>query len=217
MIERWRQWLEETHGETFELVRHFAGGLFDSEMLSIPGEWVKVAAGVFAALVSVGLIALPVYYLFFNLVEGSFGKARVFLEIRDNEYVFIALAAALTALLTAIEWQSLFPTRRDCLALAGLPVSARQMFLAKFGALTLLFAVFVLAMNLPWAIGYCITTAGHWQNDPSAWAVIGANFGATGGICIFVFFSLLAVQGTLSTFCQRASSAASPSGCSRQC
>src|SRR5205807_2296817 len=107
------------------------------------------------------------------------------------------LAAALTALLTAIEWQSLFPTRRDCLALAGLPVSARQIFLAKFGALTLLFAVFVLAINLPWAIGYCMTTAGHWQNDPSALAVIDANFGATGGICIFVFFSLLAVQGIL--------------------
>ncbi len=29
-----------------------------------------------------------------------------------------------TALLTALEWQALFPSRRDCLALASLPVSA---------------------------------------------------------------------------------------------
>jgi predicted permease len=197
MIERWRTWLEDTHGATFELVRHFAGCLFDSEMLSIPGEWVKVAAGIFAVLVSAIYVALPFYNYFFNAVDGHFGKARVFLEIRDNEYVFIAVAAAITALLTTIQWQSLFPTRRDCLALAGLPVSARQMFLAKFGALTLAFVVFVLAMNLPWAVGYSLAAAGHWQNDPSALAVIGANFGAMAGACIFVFFSLLAVQGIM--------------------
>ena len=197
MIEHWRHWLEETHGATFELVRHFAAGFFDSEMLSIPGEWAKVAAGIFAVLVSAIYVALPFYYHFFNAIDDHFGKARVYLEIRDSEYVFIAVAAGITALLTAIQWQSLFPTRRDCLALAGLPVSARQIFLAKFGALTLLFAVFVLAMNLPWAIGYSITTADHWQHYPSVLVVIGANFGATAAACVFVFFSLLAVQGML--------------------
>ena len=46
MIERWRAWLEETHSDNFELVRHFAGSFFDSEMLSVPGEWAKVAAGI---------------------------------------------------------------------------------------------------------------------------------------------------------------------------
>ena len=197
MIERWRQWLEETHGGNFELVRHFAGGFFDSEMLSIPGEWVKVAVGVFAVLVSMGFVAFTTFYSLFNLMEGRFTKAHIFIEIRGNEFVFIGLAAGATALLTALQWQSLFPTRRDCLALAGLPVSARQVFFAKLNALVLMFAVFVLAMNLPWAVEYCMTTAGHWENDPSTLAIIGANFAATGGICVFVFFSLLAMQGIL--------------------
>ena len=197
MIERWRQWLEETHGETFELVRHFAAGFFDSEMLSIPGEWVKVAAGVFAALVSVGFVVFTTFYMLFNSMEGHLTKARIFTEIRGNEFVFISLAAAVAALLTALEWPSLFPTLRDCLALAALPVSARQIFFAKFAALALIFAAFVLAMNLPWAIEYSMTTAGHWENDPSPFTVIGANFAATAGICVFVFFSLLAIQGIL--------------------
>src|SRR5207248_698729 len=90
-----------------------------------------------------------------------------------------------------------FPTRRDCLALASLPVSARQIFLAKFGALLLMFAVFVVAMNLPWAMEFAMTTSGHWANDPPAVAIIAANFAATGGACVFVFFSLLALQGIL--------------------
>ncbi|HTX37058.1 MAG TPA: ADOP family duplicated permease [Bryobacteraceae bacterium] len=42
-----------------------------------------------------------------------------------------------------------------------------------------------------------MTTAGHWENDPSSFTVIAANFAATGGICVFVFFSLLAIQGIL--------------------
>ena len=49
MIERWRQWLEETHSDNFELVRHFAGGFFDSEMLSIPVDTLAPPPGLSAA------------------------------------------------------------------------------------------------------------------------------------------------------------------------
>src|ERR1041385_3251528 len=198
MIPRVRAWLEETHSDNFELVRHFAAGFFDSEMLSIPGEWLKVAVGVLAVLLSAGFLALTTYYQSFNLMEAAgLSKARIFLEIRADELSFIAIAAGITALLTALEWQSLFPSKRDCLALAGLPVTVRQIFLAKFGALLLMFAAFVLAMNLPWAMEFATTTAGHWEYDPPTIAVIAANFAATGGACAFVFFSLLALQGIL--------------------
>ena len=117
--------------------------------------------------------------------DAGLSKARIFLEIRADELSFIAIAAAVTALLTALEWQALFPSRRDCLALAGLPVSVRQIFLAKFAALVLMFSVFALAMNLPWAMEFATTTAGHWENEPSGFLVIAANFSATGGACAF--------------------------------
>ena len=48
MRARLRAWLEETHSDNFELVRHFVGGFFDSEMLSMPGEWMKVAVGLWS-------------------------------------------------------------------------------------------------------------------------------------------------------------------------
>ena len=43
-----RRWLRETHGPGFELLRHFTGSFFDSELTSLPGEWSKVAAGIVA-------------------------------------------------------------------------------------------------------------------------------------------------------------------------
>src|ERR1700756_366888 len=55
-------------------------------------------------------------------------------------------AGILAAVLTALQWQSLFPSLRDCLALAALPVKPRQIFLAKSGALLLVFAAFVLSL-----------------------------------------------------------------------
>ena len=198
MTARVRAWLEETHSDNFELVRHFASGFFDSEMLSIPGEWLKVAVGVLAVLLSAGFLALTTYYQSFNMMEGAgLSRARIFQEIRADELSFIAIAAGITALLTALEWQALFPSKRDCLALAGLPVSVRQIFLAKFGALVLMFAVFAIGLNLPWAMEFATTTAGHWENEPSGFLVTAANFAATAGACAFVFFSLLALQGIL--------------------
>ena len=122
---------------------------------------------------------------------------RIYQEIRADELTFIAVAMGVTALLATLQWQSLFPNLRDYLALASIPVSARQIFLAKSGALLLAFAVFVLALNLPWAILFAAATSGHWQENPSTLSVVAANFAATGGACIFVFFTLLACQGIL--------------------
>ena len=36
-----RNWLEETHASGIELVRHFLGCSFDSEMFGGQGEWQK--------------------------------------------------------------------------------------------------------------------------------------------------------------------------------
>jgi putative ABC transport system permease protein len=197
MRTRLRAWLEETHSDNFELVRHFLDRFFDSEGLAAPDEWTRVAGGVVAVLISAGILALTTYSDGFKRMEDAgLSKERIFQTTRADELTFIGVAMGITALLTSFQWQALFPSRRDCLALASLPVSARQIFLAKFGALLLVFAVFVVSMNLPWALEFAAATAGHWAHDPGI-KVAAANFAAMGGVCVFVFFSLLAVQGIL--------------------
>ena len=78
---------------------------------------------------------------------------------------------ALTALLTLLQWQSLFPSLRDYMALTGFPVSARQIFAAKFGALVLIFVAFVLSLTGPLAGNF------------SAWSSAGTGRKTLPGMC----------------------------------
>src|SRR5215813_9873911 len=138
MISRLREWVEETHSTGFELLRHFLVRFFDNDMVSVPGEWQKVAAGIFAALISVGFGALQIYWTRYrHLHSGPFEIYRQ--GVRDDLFSFLAVTMAVTALLTILQWQSLFPSLRDCLALAGLPVRPREIFFAKFSALMIIF------------------------------------------------------------------------------
>jgi hypothetical protein len=182
-----------------ELLRHFLDTFFDSEALAASGEWKKSAIGVLAAFLSAGILVLNVYsgrYAILNSPAHS-TAALYRTELRSDLLLFIGLAFAVTAVLTLLQWQSLFPNRRDCLALAGLPISARDIFLMKSGALTILFSGYVLSINLPWAILFTTAISGGWQENPSTLVLIAATFVTMAGACCFAFLILLALQGLL--------------------
>ena len=54
---------------------------------------------------------------------------------------------AVTGFLRLLAWQSLFPSRRDYMALAGLPVRPPQIFVARFASVLLLSLAITLAMG----------------------------------------------------------------------
>jgi predicted permease len=198
MNARVRSWLDETHGAGFELVRHFAARFFDSEMVATPGEWTKVAVGAFAALVSVGALMLPTYIQRYNhLLSDASSPLGYQQGVRDDVSTFIAVAMWITALLTAIQWQSLFPSLRDYLALASLPVKPLQIFRAKFAALLLMFGALAVTLAAPTAMLFSAASAGRWRENPSAAVNVAATFLAIAGGCAFVFFGLVALQGLL--------------------
>jgi predicted permease len=182
-----------------ELLRHFLETFFDSEALAVSGEWKKTAIGVLAAFLSAGILALETYakrYAFLNSpIHSTVALYRS--ELRSDLLAFIGLAFAVTGVLTLLQWQSLFPNRRDCLALAGLPISARDIFLTKSGALMVLFTGYVLSINLPWAVLFTTATAGAWQENPNTLVLIAATFVTLAAACCFAFLVLLAVQGLL--------------------
>src|SRR5947209_7742735 len=203
MASRLKAWLQETHGTGFELIRHFLANFFDTEG-SIPGEWQKVAAGILATLLSASILFIRMFMERYDMMDGGSGESAagrlsqgaIFAEMSSDMLLLIAIAMALTAVLTALQWQSLFPTLRDCLALAGLPVRPRQIFLAKSVALVLVFGTYVVALcSMPTQI-FTVITAGHFQYS-SAFAAAVAGFAAMAGGCAFVFFSLIALQGVL--------------------
>jgi predicted permease len=191
-------WLEETRSVRFELVRHFVARFFDSEMVTSAEQWQKAAIGLAATLLSAGYIVINIYWKRYAFLQAPSlsSPQKYHLEIRADMLLFIALALAITALVTVLEWQALFPTMRDCLALAGLPVPPRQIFLAKFTALALMFGAFVILLNLPWAALFAGAASGPWQEAATPVYLL-ANFVATAGASAFVFLSLLSVQGLL--------------------
>jgi predicted permease len=201
-MNRLRQWLEETHSDTFELVRHFLARFFDTEIGATSDDWRKVAIGVFASLVSLGIIGFTTYLARFRLLQDAANSTPQLYQaaVRGDLISLLAIVMAITAVLTLLQWQSLFPSLRDYMALAGFPVSARQIFLAKFAALVLLFAAFVLSLTGPLAGFFGTVIRGHWQENPSAQILGVATFAALAGSGVCVFFSLLAVQGLLLNF-----------------
>ena len=202
MTARLRQWLEETHSDTFELVRHFLARFFDTEIGASAGDWHTLAIGAFATLVSLGLLGLQVYQARFRILQDdAFSTRQLYHATVHADFLgLLAITMALTALLTLLQWQSLFPSLRDYMALTGFPVSARQIFAAKFGALVLVFAAYAISLTGPLAGFFGWVIRGNWQENPSGTVLTAATFAALAGASAFVFFALLALQGVLLNF-----------------
>src|ERR1017187_5435936 len=202
MTARLRQWLEETHSDTFELVRHFLARFFDTEIGASAGDWHKVAIGIFASLVSLGILGFTTYLARFRLLQDpAHSTPQLYHATVHADFLgLLAITMALTALLTLLQWQSLFPSLRDYMALTGFPVSARQIFAAKFGALVLVFAAYAISLTGPLAGFFGWVIRGNWQENPSGTVLTAATFAALAGASAFVFFALLALQGGLLNF-----------------
>jgi len=174
-----KEWLAETHGVRFELIRHFLPGFFGAELTGGPGA---VAMGASSWML---LFAL----LFFKYKKlGDLGlHARMPAEAANDVLTLSAIGVCLTALLVAVLWQSLYPSLRDYLALAALPVSGADIFCAKFAAVSLVFTTLLVVAPLPAAV--------------VLGGVAGANvldsFGTIGGFCAVTFFGLIGLQGIL--------------------
>ena len=186
-------WLEKTHGTRFELMRHFLATIFDSEMFSVRGQWGSIAIGAFAMTIPAGMI----------LLESPSGrKLAVSLASAQSmawtdRLSSLTLMISITAILALLAWQSLFPGRRDYLALAALPVRSRQIFAARFSCVLLMAAVITFILILPpaGAAPHPIKLAsGEAWLPPSTAA---ARTVATAFGCLFIFFSLVGLQGLL--------------------
>src|SRR5580658_6566771 len=162
-----RKWLRETHGPSFELLRHFLRRFFDSDLVTSPGQ---------TALALIG--ASSMFLTWFPFFTGPLKDKYVHLSalaapgpyrqaIRADELWLITMTMSAIGLLTAIEWQSLFPSLGDYRAIGWLPVRARQIFGAKLLALLIVAAAAVVTLNLLPCLGFPALSAGRWAFEPS--------------------------------------------------
>jgi len=192
---RVRDWLEETHSTAFELRRHFFLRFFDSDLVSTPGQWRVVAGGAFGILLSLSLIWVQAYYHKYLELNKLSTAEPLELALLADVLFLITLAMCAIGLFTTLLWTSLFPGLRDYLALAALPIRMRDVFAAKFTALLSLAGTFVVAVTVPPSIFLPMLAAGH--NMRNAAPQIPGIFVSSSLAALFVFFSLVTVQGVL--------------------
>ena len=190
-----RERLEETHSSRFELGRHFFRRFFDSDFVSAPGQLRVVAGGLIAVLLSSSILFTVAYYhKYLELNKLDDPTPFRLASIADVLFI-ISLSMALIGLFTTLQWTSLFPGLRDYLALAALPFRPRDLFIAKFAALSLCASAFVVATTaLPSLVLPILQDGTH---SSHAFLNIGGIFIASSLAALFMFFLLVALQGLL--------------------
>jgi len=195
MTPAFRNWLEETHSSGFELRRHFFRRFFDSDLVATPGQWRVVAAGALAIVLSSSLIFLQAYMHKYN----ELAKLDTPQPYRDavvaDSLFLITFGMLIIALFTTLQWPSLFPGLRDYLALAGLPIRMRDIFVAKFSALVAFAGLFILAATVPPSLALPIVMDVRWA-EHLGWQLLALLISCIMA-AVFVFFALVAVQGVL--------------------
>ena len=192
-----REWLSQTHGPAFELLRHFLLRFFDSGLVTTPGQSVGAIIGAVSLL-------LPWFPLFAGPLRFKYAHFSSLptpepyrMALRGDELWLITMVMAAIGLLTAIKWQSLFPGLRDYRVLGPLPLRARQVFAAKLAALLLIAGAAVLLIAALPSLIFPALSGGRWAFQQSLGVRVLAqatSFAAASG---FLFLALVALQGVL--------------------
>jgi hypothetical protein len=190
-----RGWIEETHSPGFELCRHFFLRFFDSELISDVSQTKTVAGGALGILVSLCLMFGQAYYHKYRMLLELDSPEPYRHAVLGDALFLIALTMTGAALFTTLQWPALFPTLRDYLALASLPVRMSEIFAAKFLALVIVAMVVIAATALPPSILIPAMLAGRYSGG-YVWQIPGIFFSSLAGGA-FVFFTFVAVQGAL--------------------
>ena len=178
-----------------ELARHFFARFFDNDLVSADGDMRSTVINILAILAAPGMLLPFLFYIkYVNMVNLPM-YVRDLASLGEKEF-FICFSMTVMGLVTVIEWEMLFPDRRDYANLAPLPIRLRTMFGAKIVALLAFLAVFSLAINAfsPILFPAVVTARGSLASvlvfaRCHVISVLAAN--------AFVFFLCVALQGLL--------------------
>lgn len=187
--------LENEIGQFRELVRHFFSRFFDNDLVAIDGDMRATVVNLLAMLSAPGMI-LPFLFLSkYVRLQDQPMYVRDLASLGEKEF-FICFSMTVMGLVTVIEWDMLFPDRRDYANLTPLPIRLSTMFAAKIAALLAFLAIFSVVIN---AFSPVLFPAVVTQKGPLMTAATFARCHIVSILAAnaFVFFFCVAVQGIL--------------------
>jgi len=179
-------------------LKHFFDRFFDNELVSRQGDMSQGLAKI------AGVLAAPGLYCFWltpKYVVLSFQSAAAQEAASLSDKIFmLTLSIVVMGLLTVLEWDALFPDRRDFTILIPLPIRLEMVFGAKIVSLCGFVILFFVAVNAISTFVYPFVA----MRAPVTPATIFGHMGVH-AICIFagtsfVFFFFVALQGLLMNF-----------------
>ncbi|HWY68636.1 MAG TPA: hypothetical protein VNX88_08215 [Terriglobales bacterium] len=196
MRERYRAWLEATHSALFELHRHYARQLFQSDLITSPEDLRRVIITCLAGVASIGFVVPKLYYKKYEYLGLGPNVDLYRRAIYSDQLFFVVMTMLGIAALVTFRWDSLFPNREDYLILRPLPLKLSQIYFAKLTTLSALTLLVIALLTIPCAFSFASVISGNHDLAPS-WQEMAAQVVATFCAGIFVVFALALLQGLL--------------------
>jgi len=184
----------------WRLVAHFGQRLFAGGDNAGEGE---LSLGVGAML---GLLATPGLFLTvlrfgkysstIRFFQGG-GPFDPYVQSIPDQYFFFTFSMAITGVVVALKWDSIFPGRQDYMNLAPLPIATRNIFLANIIAIVVIAILFAVDVNAVSSLLFPLLVTMEKGTFRDYLAFVGSH--AVGVILcsLFIFFALFAVVGLL--------------------
>ena len=204
-MRRLREWLQEHRDRLmldpfWRLAFHFGGRLSSGGGNAGEGE---LSLGVGAMLALLATPGLFITVLLFDKYSSTLRFLRngppfdPYAQSLSDQYFYFAFSTAITGVVTALKWDSIFPSRRDYMNLAPLPIPTRNIFLANIVAILAITVLFVVDVNLVSSILFPYLVTMEKGTFVQFLFFLGSH--ALGVILcsLFIFFALFALAGTL--------------------
>ena len=185
-----------------ELLRLFWQRFLDNDLIAPQAETRLALAPILA------LLAVPsVIFSLHSYGQYSFRWTRIGYPVPpfpldlpvswSDKFLFLYLSMILMGFITVLEWDALFPDRRDYLILTPLPIRLRTLLAAKITALFLFLMVFTLALNGCSSILFPLMAIN--PHAPAGYALryMGAHAISVFAANAFVLLFCVALQGLL--------------------
>src|SRR5260370_31172303 len=127
------------------LLRHFFGRFFDNELVSGEGDTTASFSKIIGAVAAPGLVC---FWLMPKYTVLAYEPAAVAEAASlPDKLLFLTFSMAVMGFVTVLEWDALFPDRRDFTILIPLPLRLETIFTAKIVSLCAFVVVFFAASN----------------------------------------------------------------------
>ena len=176
------------------LVGFFFRGLFESELFSVRERLVTILSGLLSLFAALGLVLPLLFNHKYHVLNALHTPALYHEAALADKLTFICISFVITILVTALQWQSLFPSPQDFLILCPLPLRRFQIFCAKFTALLLFIVLLNVGVNAFPAVMMPGVMSGQWQQPHGSLLHVSSLFLACCFAGFFAFFALITLQ-----------------------